>query len=60
MSTENLICLCKKISKDTIIEAIQSGATTVEEVKEKAGATSGLCKGFRCKNKIKELIEQHK
>ena len=60
MSEENLICLCKKISEDTIVEAIKAGATTVEEVKEKTGATSGPCKGFRCKKKIKALIEEHK
>lgn len=60
MSTENIVCLCNKISEDTIVKAIKEGATTLEAVKEKTGATGGPCKGFRCKNKINELIEQYK
>ncbi|MGL5692846.1 MAG: (2Fe-2S)-binding protein [Peptostreptococcaceae bacterium] len=60
MSKDNLVCLCKKISEDTIINAIKNGATTVEEVKEVTGATSGMCRGIRCKKKIKTLIDQYK
>lgn len=60
MSTENKICLCKQISEETIISAIKDGATTVEAVKEKTGATDGPCKGARCKQKIEALIEEHK
>lgn len=60
MSNENLVCLCKKISKEEIIEAIKNGATSVEEVKEKTGASSGPCRGLRCKKKVKALIEEYK
>lgn len=58
--SDELICLCKKISKETIVNAIKEGATTVEAVKEKTGASSGACKGARCKSKIEALIEEHK
>lgn len=60
MNKDNLVCLCKKISEETIIDAIKKGATTVEEVKEATGATTGICRGIRCKKKIKALIEEYK
>lgn len=60
MSEEKIICKCKKISEETIVNAIKDGATTIEEVKEKTGATSGFCHGLRCKKKIEELINEHK
>ncbi|MBM6838129.1 (2Fe-2S)-binding protein [Clostridium saudiense] len=55
-----MICLCKGIPEDTIIEAIKSGADTVEKVKEATGATTGYCHGSRCKGKIEELIAKYK
>lgn len=54
------ICLCKGITKDTIVEAIKNGANTVEGVKEATGATTGPCHGGRCKSKIETLIEENK
>ncbi|WP_195937808.1 (2Fe-2S)-binding protein [Romboutsia sp. 1001713B170131_170501_G6] len=58
--SENIICLCKGISEETIVKAIKEGATSVEAVKEKTEATSGPCRGSRCISKIEELIEKHK
>lgn len=60
MSKDDVVCLCKKISEETIINAIKNGATTVEEVKKATNASSGLCRGLRCKKKIKALIEEYK
>ncbi|MGL5439846.1 MAG: (2Fe-2S)-binding protein [Filifactoraceae bacterium] len=60
MSDEKIICLCKKISEETIIDAIKNGATTIEAVKEATGATGGACRGARCKNKVEELINEYK
>ncbi len=54
-----IVCLCKGISEDTIVEAIKNGAKSVEEVKEATGATTGFCKGGRCKGKIEELIKEN-
>ncbi|CEP80093.1 BFD (2Fe-2S)-binding domain-containing protein [[Clostridium] sordellii] len=54
------ICLCKGITKDTIVEAIKNGADSIEAVKEATGATTGFCHGGRCKSKIEELIEENK
>lgn len=52
-----VVCLCKNISEEVIVEAIKNGATTVEAVAEATGATTGFCKGGRCKGKIEELIQ---
>lgn len=56
----NIICICKNISEEAIVRAIKDGATTVSEVKEEAGATSGGCRGGRCSKKIADLIEANK
>lgn len=55
-----MICTCKGITDETIIEAIKNGATTVEEVAEATGASTGACRGYKCKQKIQELIDQNK
>ena len=55
-----IICKCKKIDEEFIIEAIKNGAHTVEEVAEITGATTGACKGGRCKKRVKELIAEYK
>lgn len=54
------VCICKAITKEKIKEAIKNGAVTVEEVKEKTGATTGCCKGRRCIEKIESLIKESK
>lgn len=54
-----IICLCKGITEADIIAAIKDGATTVDEVAEKTGATTGFCHGGRCRTAITKLIEAH-
>lgn len=49
-------CTCKSISRAKIKEAIKDGAHTIEEVSKITGACTGSCKGFRCKSKIEDLI----
>lgn len=58
MST--VVCLCKKITEETIVDAIKNGADTLDKVKEATGAAAGGCKGGRCAHKIQELIENNK
>lgn len=53
------ICICKSISRATIKESIRGGAKTVEDVKRRTRATTGACKGDRCRSKIKSLIESY-
>ena len=52
------VCLCKAIPRSKIKEAIQNGATTVQEVQKATGAGSGGCSGRRCAPKIQELIDK--
>ena len=33
----NIVCLCKGVSEETIVEAIKNGAKTFDEVSEKRG-----------------------
>ena len=53
------VCTCRAVSRATIKEAIKGGAHTVEDVAQKTGATLGGCRGFRCKEKIEDLIDEH-
>lgn len=53
------ICLCKGITRLTIKNAIKSGAKSVAEVQKSTGAGSGPCKGRRCTEKIRQLIDDH-
>jgi NAD(P)H-nitrite reductase large subunit len=48
------------ISRATIKEAIKNGADTVEKVRQATGATTGSCKGQRCRESIENLILAHK
>ena len=54
------LCLCKGITKETIVDAIKNGANTVEKVKDATGATTGPCQGARCRETIEKLIEENK
>lgn len=53
-------CPCRQVTRATIKAAIKEGADTLEKIKDKTGATTGCCKGRRCKGSIEELIERHK
>lgn len=60
MSEKNIICLCKGISEEIIVDAIKNGATSIEKVKEVTQASTGACKGSRCISKIESLINEYK
>lgn len=51
------ICICRSISKGTIIDAVKNGATTIQDVKRRTGSTTGSCKGERCTSAISEIIK---
>ncbi|WP_291649771.1 (2Fe-2S)-binding protein [Clostridium sp.] len=56
----DIICLCKGVSKDIIVQAIKDGADTFEKVQEATGAGTGFCGASRCRGKIEALIEENK
>ena len=52
-----MVCLCKGITDEEIVEAIENGADTFEKVMKATGAGSGPCKGGRCRSRIEDLID---
>ncbi len=53
------VCICRSISKGTMIDAVKNGARSVEDIRKKTGATTGNCKGTRCTPVIKEIIKEY-
>lgn len=49
-------CICKGVKLIRLIEAIENGATTFEEVAAATGIGDGPCKGKRCGEKVAELL----
>lgn len=52
-------CPCRVVTRARIKEAIRNGAHTVEAVAKETSATTGSCKGCRCRSKIQDLINEH-
>ena len=53
-----IICQCRSITRDQILDAIRRGATTVDGVKRRAGTGMGPCQGSRCIREIEKLLEE--
>ena len=53
-----IVCQCEKITRGEILEAIRRGATTVQGVKHRTGATMGRCQGSRCGWKIAKILKE--
>ncbi len=53
-----IICRCEEITEDEIIEAIASGASTVNEIKKFSRANMGLCQGRTCRKAIERILSK--
>jgi len=51
-------CICMGIKLHRILEAIESGATTFEEIANITGIGKGDCGGKRCRLKVESLLQQ--
>ncbi|WP_240193406.1 MBL fold metallo-hydrolase [Desulfobulbus alkaliphilus] len=51
-------CLCTGIKLIRLIQAIDNGANSFEEVKAVTGIGAGYCRGKRCGAKVRELLAQ--
>jgi len=51
-------CICKGIKLIRLIKAIENGADTYEKIARQTGIGGGPCKGKRCGQKVKELLEK--
>lgn len=52
------VCRCEEITKAEIIEAVRSGAASVNEVKRMLRPGMGLCQGRNCAKTIERIIAQ--
>ncbi|MCF8012602.1 MAG: (2Fe-2S)-binding protein [Clostridiales bacterium] len=53
------ICRCQEITEDDIKKAIEDGARTVKGVKNRTGATMGLCQGRTCRKLIERMLARY-
>ena len=51
-------CICMGIKLHRILEAIDSGANTFEEIASITGIGKGDCDGKRCRLKVESLLQQ--
>ncbi|MEN8188610.1 MAG: (2Fe-2S)-binding protein [Thermodesulfobacteriota bacterium] len=52
-------CICKGVKLYKVIQAIENGASTYEEVARQTGIGGGSCDSRRCGEKVKMLLELH-
>lgn len=50
-------CICMGIKLHRILEAIEEGAFTFEDIARKTGIGSGDCGGKRCGAKVAEILD---
>jgi bacterioferritin-associated ferredoxin len=58
MATLKAGCICKGIKLIRLIEAIENGAASFEEVAAFTGIGDGPCQGRRCRLKVEDLLER--
>ena len=55
---DTLICRCGEITRGEVIEAIQEGARSVDEVKRMTRAGMGICQGRTCGRLVAQVIHE--
>lgn len=53
-----IICRCEEITEQEILDAIEDGATTVDEIKKFTRAGMGLCQGRTCRRTVERILAQ--
>jgi NAD(P)H-nitrite reductase large subunit len=56
--SEELVCRCEEVSRETVEEAIRDGAITLDAVKRRTRAGMGLCQGRTCRRIVSSLITE--
>jgi NAD(P)H-nitrite reductase large subunit len=56
LTKETIICRCEDVTYGQIIEAIEDGFTTVEEIKRMLRCGMGACQGRTCVRLISQII----
>ncbi|MDQ7798636.1 MAG: (2Fe-2S)-binding protein [Candidatus Edwardsbacteria bacterium] len=55
-NTDKIICRCEDITESQVLEAIEKGATTADEVKRLTRAGMGHCQGRTCRRLVNQLL----
>ncbi len=50
------ICLCKGVTKKTLLQHIAQGIQSVKELRSVSGAGTGSCRGRTCTPRIEALL----
>jgi len=53
-------CICKGVKLIRLLEAMEEGAASFEEIALRTGIGDGPCNGERCGKKVAELLAEHK
>ena len=51
-----IVCRCEEITRGSILQAINEGARTVEEIKRRTRAGMGLCQGKTCYRLVRAIL----
>lgn len=54
-----IVCRCEEITREEILEAIQSGDTSLDAIKRRTRAGMGFCQGRTCRRLIAQLISAY-
>ena len=54
----NVICQCKKVTEGEVVDAIRRpmGARTIQGIRKRTGAISGMCQGSNCLSKVMNIL----
>ncbi len=53
-----IICRCEEVTRGEILEAINEGATTTDEIKRRTRAGMGLCQSKTCCRSVQKIIAE--
>lgn len=56
---DTIICRCEDISREKVLEAIEEGCTTVDEIKRVLRAGMGSCQGRTCRQLIAQELSSY-
>lgn len=58
MDRELIICRCEEITQGEILDSIEQGAQTLNEIKRMTRAGMGLCQGKTCRRLISQMLQK--
>lgn len=53
------VCICRSVSLGTVLDAIDSGCRTPEEVNARTRCGTGDCRGSRCQPVIAQVLAEY-